>query len=121
MQTYREQKKQAEMARVSEALKDYMRHHGMSQSDLARYAGIPRDSISRYLRMASVPNNESYDKLSKAMRVDLRAIATANAEPLEPVDELNIDQQPDGRFRVQMDRTVTFEQLTSILNALGEK
>ena len=56
---------------------------GISQSELARRAGLGRDSISGYIRGRSLPNPVNIDRLAKALGV--------NAEELCPSYGLGAD------------------------------
>ncbi|MEX0278490.1 MAG: helix-turn-helix domain-containing protein [Ruegeria sp.] len=48
-------------------LKALNTERGWNQSELARRAGIPRDSVSTYVRGVSLPNPKSLQKLADAL------------------------------------------------------
>ncbi|MEX0327921.1 MAG: helix-turn-helix domain-containing protein [Ruegeria sp.] len=48
-------------------LKALNAERGWNQSELARRAGIPRDSVSTYVRGVSLPNSKSLQKLADAL------------------------------------------------------
>lgn len=47
-----------------------MTEKGWRQSELGRRAGLPRDSISTYMRAKTLPTKESVKKLAKALGVE---------------------------------------------------
>lgn len=61
---------QAARKLISANLKEYM--HGMTQSELARKAGIPLTTLSGYLREKSTPNAGNLEKLALALNVKKR-------------------------------------------------
>lgn len=53
---------------------------GWRQSELARRAGLPRDSISTYIRGKTLPTSASAVKLAKALGVEAEELLPYSAE-----------------------------------------
>ncbi|OHV12140.1 hypothetical protein BH688_05665 [Kushneria phosphatilytica] len=120
--SYRGAQRRNAMKKVSEAIKDYIHSNRMTQSDLSRRTGIPRDHISRYVRMASLPHPENARALQNETGIDFPSMmATEEVGGSDASSgDMSIDQRSDGTYRVRMDRVMSFEQLTELFNLLKE-
>lgn len=97
---------------------------GWRQSDLARRAGIQRDSVSVYVRGRSFPTPLNLSKMAKALGVKPEDILpnqleTASAED-EPDFELKVSPGDATRAWVRLNRLMslaTAVQITSLVQA----
>ena len=61
-----------------------MMANNLSQSDLARSAGVGRDSISQYVRGRSLPSPKTAAKIAKALKVDIQELYPASKHYEDP-------------------------------------
>lgn len=98
---------------------------GWTPAELARRAGLTRDNISTYMRMASLPTPESLAKLAKALDMtteDLlpnRADATFS-DPDNPTLEITQTPAAPGKARLRVDQVVDFAVAAKIAALLQE-
>lgn len=102
-----------------------MLRKGWKQADLAREAGVLRDSVSNYIRGNTLPDPVNLKKLSKALGI-------AEADLLPNFDETTIDAETDppleiktssqdpSRSWVRLNREVSTATLAKILQVLDE-
>jgi transcriptional regulator with XRE-family HTH domain len=91
---------------------------GWTQSELARRADLPRDSISTYVRGAVFPTRHSLEKLAKALGVEADALlpnlveTTMSRQP--PAFEMRQAEGEPGRVWLKVDRLVSFATAVKI-------
>lgn len=103
--------------RIARALKGYMHHHGLSQSDLSRRTGVARDNISRYCRGVAVPAVSMATRIEKA--TGLKVLDMISSDPdVRPETAMTIDRLPGGNFTVYMTRELTPDQLHALLKII---
>ena len=103
-----------------------MLERGWNQSELARSAGLGRDSISVYIRGKSMPGPGHLDALCKALEItpdDLMPgihAATANRHGGSTGDSvpLEIRQVGAGKVWLKLNRAVSLDQAAKILAIL---
>lgn len=66
---------------------------GWNQSELARQAGLPRDSISTYIRGRSLPTPQSLKKLGEALGVNREALLPNVVESAIDEDNPSLDMR----------------------------
>jgi len=99
---------------------------GWTQSDLAREAGILRDSVSNYIRALALPTPQNLKKLAKALKM-------SEADLLPNIDEAAIDQETNPalevkvskddptRAWVRLNREISMDTFTKIATLLNEE
>ncbi len=85
---------------------------GWRQSDLARQADLPRDSISVYMRAQSLPTSDNLRKLAQALDVSPDKLWHDTSGGNEIVDDT------PGTMRLRIDRVVRLATATKILQLL---
>jgi len=97
----------------------------MSQSDLARAAGLGRDSISTYVRGRSVPTPSSLIKLAKALGVDPEALYpnyAANAAAIdEPVLQFKQVNDGSGMMWLTVNMKIEMAKAVKVMEILNSK
>lgn len=95
---------------------------GWRQSDLARQAGLPRDSISTYMRAKSLPTPQSLQALAKAFNTkpeDLLPNQLESAMDEEnPAFSMQASSANPGKAWVRVNRLVNFGTATKIAELL---
>lgn len=94
-----------------------------NQSDLARAAGLTRDSVSSYLRGLVLPQPLSLDRLAKALGVTpdylLPEVAVAAVDLENPAFDLKVSaSQPDQAW-LRINRQVSFATAARISEMLA--
>lgn len=97
---------------------------GWRQADLHRAAGLPKDSISSYVRGRTFPTHMSAQKLAKALGVAVEEIlpnhmAGAIAQD-EPEFELKVSQSDPRRAWLRINKAVSFSVGARIAQMLEE-
>ncbi len=95
---------------------------GWNQSELARRAGLPRDSISVYVRAKSLPTPQSLRALAKALGVDPADLLPNHIEHAMDEESPSFDMkasnaQPNKAW-VRVNRLVNFSTATKIAELL---
>ena len=101
----------------------FMLDKGWRQADLHRAAGLPKDSISSYIRGRTFPTHASALKLSKALGVPVEEImpnhmAGAIADD-DPEFEFKVSPSDPKRAWLKVNRAVSFEigvKIATLLN-----
>lgn len=99
---------------------------GWNQSELARACGLGRDAISTYIRGISYPEPKNLRKLAEALGVTTeQLLPNAAIRALDPdtAPMLEIKQAANHPDKVwlRVNRTVTFEQASQIIQLLKEQ
>jgi len=76
---------------LSRRLNIYLMENRMLPAELARKAGLPRDSISRYLLKKSVPTEASLRQLAKAMGCEPGDLIPNRAEVMVDPENANLE------------------------------
>ena len=99
-----------------------MLRRGMSQSDLARRAGLGRDSISGYVRGRNLPEPRNAKKMADALGVTVHELypgATENAMDTEhPAIEMRQAVGQPGKAWLRVNRLVSFSTAAKIVALL---
>lgn len=97
---------------------------GWRQSDLAREAGLLRDSISTYVRGVTFPSPMNLEKLAKALGVDAETLLPNHTygaiEEDDPDFELKISPGNANKAWVKLNRlvsTATAVKIAELINA----
>jgi len=102
-----------------------MLERNMSQSDLARSAGLGRDSISTYVRGRSVPTPSSLEKLAKALNVDAEELYpnySANAAAIdEPILQFKQVNDGSGMMWLTVNMKIEMDKAVQIMKILKQK
>ena len=98
---------------------------GWNQSELARQAGIPRDSVSTYIRGRSYPNADSLKRLADALRIpvaelDTRDPADGESTAKDPSFQITSSGAGNGYVWLRVNRQVRMTTATKIANLLLE-
>ncbi|WP_145109084.1 helix-turn-helix domain-containing protein [Cereibacter sediminicola] len=99
---------------------------GWKQSELAKRAGVGRDSISLYIRGKNSPTHASLVKVARALGKDIGDIAPelklATVERIRAAGTREADVEltsiGDGRARLRIDRIVSMSDAARILAIL---
>lgn len=104
-----------------------MMAEGWNQSDLARQAELPRDSISVYIRGKSLPTSKSLKKLSDAFGIEPEELLPnsirVGPSDIGEVTEMRLCDTPPGTAHLRINRTVPIAmalRIVSILEGLAE-
>lgn len=96
---------------------------GWTQSELARQAGLPRDSISTYIRGISSPTPQNLEKLAKVLGLKsedlLPNIMESAIDEDNPAFSLQASVNAPGKAWVRMNRAVTFATASKIAELLA--
>ena len=103
-------------------LYNLMMQKRFSQSDLARAAGLGRDSISQYVRGRSVPSPKNLVKLADALDVEVDVLfpnydAQANAVE-QPTLELKSIEADAEHFWLRINMKVPAEKALAVMQIL---
>lgn len=95
---------------------------GLNQSELARRAGVGRDSISTYIRGRSFPEPKALSKVAGALGVSPQellpnTIATA-IDRDQPSLEVKESTEHPGKMWMRLNRLVTTKQALQIMEIL---
>jgi transcriptional regulator with XRE-family HTH domain len=105
-------------------LYDLMLSKGWNQSELARHADLPRDSISVYLRGKSLPTPKSLVGLSKALGVPPNELLPNMMESAIqndfPAFEMKISPNAPQMAWVRINRAVPTNIALKIAGLIGE-
>lgn len=97
---------------------------GWRQSELARRADLPRDSISSYVRGRTYPTPKSVEKLAAALGVEPeRVLPNMNHNAIledRPSFELKVSPGDPSKAWLKIDRQVSFTVGTKIAAMLEE-
>lgn len=95
-----------------------------NQSDLARAADLPRDSISTYVRGKSFPTPLSLSKIAAALRVDPEELLPNHTERAiaedEPALEVKVSPARPGAAWLRVNRLVSLATAVQITRLIEE-
>lgn len=101
-----------------------MLDRGMRQSDLARAAGILRDSVSTYVRGRALPTPLNLQKISEALGVDPEELLPNHAaiavEKDDPDFEMRASTADPNKVFLRINRFVSFQTAAKIVNVLND-
>jgi transcriptional regulator with XRE-family HTH domain len=104
-------------------LYNLMMKRGWNQSELARQADLPRDSISAYVRGISLPNPQNLGKLADALGVDSRELLPTNADNKPDADsstlELRISAADPSKAWLKVERFVSAHTASKIVEMIA--
>lgn len=96
----------------------------LHQAELARAAGLPRDSISNYVNGRSLPTPANLEKLAKALRVDKDKLLPNMAEAALQNDtngfELRMSAADPKKSWLRIDRLVSTTTAIKIAGLLND-
>ena len=97
---------------------------GMNQSELARVAGIARDSVSTYIRALSMPDPVNLHKLAQALGVEIsdlnpQAALSANNDAIPAIEVKQAVGDP-GRAWLRCNVQVPFDVAVKVMALLSE-
>lgn len=84
---------------VGEKIQDVLDWSDKDQKDLARMTGIPRSSISDYVRGAREPSLEAIRKIATALEVSPWAIMNGEGLPVETIDITSAEREILAEYR----------------------
>lgn len=97
--------------------------HGWNQSELARQAGLPRDSVSTYIRGRTLPTPKSLQALANALGMtpgDLlpNALETAIDED-NPSLEVRVSVSAPDKAWLRVNRLVSFQTAARVMELIN--
>lgn len=97
---------------------------GWTQSELARQADLPRDSVSTYVRGKSLPTPVSLEKLAAALGVEPAELMPNHVESAidsdMPALEMKVSPNQPGVAWLRVNRLVTTQTALKIMTLLEE-
>lgn len=97
---------------------------GWTQSELARQADLPRDSVSTYVRGKSLPTPVSLEKLATALGVEPAELMPNHVESAidndMPALEMKVSPNQPGVAWLRVNRLVTTQTALKIMTLLEE-
>lgn len=120
------------MKQFAAILERLMRQKNWNQSDLARHAGIGRDSVSQYLNGRSFPSPHNIQKIADCFLMDAKDLYPTGPNVSSGPVKLDYDQIPsfmmmadaegDKRYVwLVINQRVTFDVASSIAELLNKK
>jgi transcriptional regulator with XRE-family HTH domain len=99
-----------------------MQSRNWNQADLARAAGLGRDSISTYVKGSVFPDPKNLKKIADAFGTTPQALmpdgmAQTNDAPMLEIRQSATDSD---KVHIRINRTVTFEQATKIFSIINQ-
>lgn len=104
----------------------HMRAKGWTQAELARRAGILRDSVSNYVRGNSLPSPQNLLKIAKALGVEADDLLANYAEQavqddIEPPFDLKTSAADPSKAWLRVNRMVSFPAALKIAEILKDE
>ena len=99
-----------------------LRERNWNQAELARAAGLGRDSISTYIKGTVFPDPKNLKKIADALGTTPQALmpeGMAVAQDL-PMFEIRQSSTDPDKVHIRINRTVTFEQATKIFSIINQ-
>lgn len=87
------------MATVGEKIQEILDWSGKNQTDLAEDTGIPRSSISDYVRGAREPSLDAVRKIAEALEVSPWAIINGEPMTVDKSDITAAEREILGEYR----------------------
>ena len=107
----------------SQRLHRLMKAKGWYQSELARRAGVARDSVSTYMRGVSLPDPTNLEKLAKALGVETVELLPNHVEAAIDNDvpslEMKVSTSDPGLAWLRVNRLVSTATCFKIIELLG--
>ena len=107
------------------SLQHLLMERGLNQSELARRAGIGRDSVSTYIRGRSFPEPKALAGMAKALGVTPQELlpntVAAAIDSDTPSLELKESTGHPGKMWMRLNRLVTTKQALKIMEILQEQ
>lgn len=103
-------------------IKKLILEKGWTQSELARRAGLPRDSVSVYVRGKSLPTPQSLHRLASALGVkaqELLPIENIDVSDTSPAFEVKVTPNNPGMAWVRFNQQVSMSALAKITEILS--
>lgn len=95
-----------------------------NQSELARQAGLPRDSISTYIRGRSLPTPKSLQALANAFDMPpeelLPNLRAAPSEATNSVVELRESGSNSGAVQLRLNRLVSLSTAAKVMEIISQ-
>ena len=104
---------------IGRRISEKMQAKNWNQSDLARAAGLGRDSISTYVRGMVKPSPENLKQIANALGCNPEELYPS--EPVEQEIILEMRQTGDGRVFIKINKTVSVQQAASIFEILRDE
>lgn len=99
-----------------------MLSRGWSQSELGRQSGLPRDSISVYIRGKSLPTPQSLEALARAFNVDPSEILPNHIESAIDEDtpslEMKVSPNAPNQAWLRVNRLVSIKTAVKVVELL---
>jgi transcriptional regulator with XRE-family HTH domain len=117
----RKSQKDVSKQQFAERLKRLMHAKGWHQSELARQAGIARDSVSVYIRGRALPKEENAQALARALNVSLEELMPNGGSATEgdiPAIELRVSQQAPQETWLSVNKLVSTKTAIAIIELL---
>lgn len=97
---------------------------GWNQSELARQAGLPRDSISTYIRGRSLPTPKSLQALAEALGMrpaDVLPNATESAiDEDNPALEMRVSTSAPNAAWLRVNRLVSLSTASKVIELINQ-
>jgi transcriptional regulator with XRE-family HTH domain len=106
--------------RLSSSIRRLLAQRGWSQSELARYAGVGSDNISRYLRGKYVPNAKHLGKIADAFGVVVSDLY-GEQEQNDYVVEFKVLRDDPALSLIRVNQIVPTEIAVQILALLNQR
>lgn len=110
---------------LSTNLQMYLRKKHWRQIDLARAAGMGRDSISSYVNGRMLPSRENLEKMAKALRIEPENLQSGTPQTKSDLEgaayEWRLLNVEDPLGWLKINRRVTPDQERRIKEILSEK
>lgn len=101
-----------------------MLQRGWNQSELARQANLPRDSISTYIRGRSFPTPKSLELLSRALDTtpaDILPTALESAiDSDDPALEMRVSAGAPNAAWLRVNRLVSFSTASKVIELINQ-
>lgn len=107
----------ADRKRFAERLRAAMDAKGWHQSELARQAGLARDSISKYIRGEVLPTPESLTTLGTALGVD--ALELLPPQPVPVKSRNSVETTASGKTLLRIEQEVSFATAAKVMALLA--
>lgn len=99
-----------------------MLSRGWNQSELGRQSGLPRDSISVYIRGKSLPTPQSLEALARAFNVDPSEILPNHVESAIDEDtpslEMKVSPNAPNQAWLRVNRLVSIKTAVKVVELL---
>lgn len=98
-----------------------IRDRNWNQAELARAAGLGRDSISTYIKGTVYPDPKNLKKIADALGTTPQALMPEGASPTDlPILEIRQSSSEPDKVHIRVNRLVTVEQASKIFSILNQ-